>query len=112
MRCWSCQEENRGARQYCRACGALLQLICQHCRTANDRFSMPRPDLPAGYILLRSAGPGRMAGHTGTGCTGSERLDDHQNDNGDHQSCRYLIDNAIEFLAMRIPVGGEIPHHA
>ncbi|MFO1068588.1 MAG: AAA family ATPase [Geminicoccaceae bacterium] len=36
MRCWSCQEENRGARQYCRACGALLQLICQHCRTAND----------------------------------------------------------------------------
>ena len=38
-----------------------------------------------------------------------ERFDDRQDDDGDHQHGRYLIDNTIEFVAARIAVEGEVP---
>src|SRR5579872_2688743 len=43
----------------------------------------------------------------------SERLDHHQDHDRDHENRRHLIDNTIEFLAILIPVSGEIrnpPH--
>ena len=43
----------------------------------------------------------------------SKRLDHHQDHDADHQDCRYLIDNTIEFFRVPVPVGGEIadpPH--
>jgi len=39
---------------------------------------------------------------------GLERLDDHQDDDENHQDSRYLIDNSKEFLISGIPVSGEI----
>src|SRR5262245_50207728 len=42
----------------------------------------------------------------------SKRFDDHQNDDENHQYRRYLIDNTVEFLAARIPVGAKILHPA
>jgi hypothetical protein len=43
---------------------------------------------------------------------GLKRLDDHQNNDPDHQYRWYLIDNSIEFLISGVPVGGEILHTA
>ena len=36
-----------------------------------------------------------------------KRLHDDQNNNTNHQYCRYLIDNPVEFLAAGIPVLSE-----
>ena len=39
-----------------------------------------------------------------------KRLHDHEDDNPDHEQRRHLIDNTIEFLAVRIAIGREGPH--
>src|SRR5262249_62036683 len=42
----------------------------------------------------------------------SERLDDREDHDADHENCRYLIDNSIELLRVAIAVGGKIAHAA
>ena len=37
-----------------------------------------------------------------------EWLDDRQNDDGDQEDGRYLVDHAIEFRGVPVPVGGKI----
>jgi hypothetical protein len=41
-----------------------------------------------------------------------KRLDDHQDDNSDHQNRRHFIDNTIEFLCVPVAVGSEGLHQA